>query len=200
MKTLTLFLLMTASLFGASINESLLKVHATLIPKISIMDYKFKQKIKNDSITIAIVYKNNNFKDAQSLKNKIDTRYKNGIKSYKVESEIVTYADIKQVDANIYYLFPSNEEDIKHSIEQADKHNALTFSYLEDDLQYGVMVSLNISKKIKPILNLDAIRIHNISFRPVLIDISSIYKRERDSDIKKLKERSFSLYNKIYRV
>lgn len=200
MKNLTLFLLITASVFGSSINDSLLTVHATLIPKISIMDYKFEQKIKNNSIKIAIVYKNSNYNDAQSLKNKIDIRYKDGIKSYIVESKIVAYKDIEQTDANIYYLFPSNEKDIKNSIEQADKNSALTFSYLKDDLQHGVMVSLNISKKIKPILNLDAIKSHNISLRPILIDISSIYIKEMDSNIKKLKESSFNSLIEIYRV
>ncbi len=37
------------------------------------------------------------------------------------------------------------------------------------------MLSLNISKKIKPIVNLNAIRASNITFRPVLLDISKIY-------------------------
>lgn len=200
MKTIILLLFFTSSIFGTSINESLLQVHATLIPKISIMDYKFKEKIKNDTLRIAIVYKNGNYKDASSLKNKIDTRYKNGIKFYKVEAEIIAYKNIKKMDANIYYLFPSNEKDIKNSIKQADKNSALTFSYLKDDLRHGVMMSLNISKKIKPILNLDAIRLHNISIRPVLIDISTIYIQNAASNIKSLKTRFLNNFNNIFKV
>ena len=200
MKTIILLLFFSASIFGASINESLLKVHATLIPKISIMDYKFKEKIKEGTLKIAIVYKNANYKDASSLKHKIDTRYKNGIKAYKVETKIVAYNNIKKANANIYYLFPSNEKDIKNSIKQADKNSALTFSYLKDDLRYGVMMSLNVSKKIEPILNLDAIKLHNISLRPVLIDISTIYIQNVASKIESLKTRSYNNFNNIFKV
>jgi len=193
MKALLLFLLITSSIFASNINESLLSVHATLVPKISLMDYKFKEKIKENTITIAIMYKNSEYKDAKSLKKKIDNRYKNGIKTFKVKSIIVSYSDISQTDANIYYLFPSDKKNIKKSIEQASKNHALTFSYLKEDLKYGVMISLNISKKIKPVLNLSAIKLHKITFRPVLIDISTIFTYDGTSSLNKLKSRSLNM-------
>jgi len=175
MKILLILLIIVGHLFSTTINESLLKVHATLIPKISLMDYKFQEKIQNNTIVIAIMYKDSEYKNAKSLKNKIDSRYKDGIKSYKIEANLVSYRDVKKATANIYYIFPTQESDIKKTIDQANINGALTFSYLKDDLKHGVMISLNVSKKIKPILNLDAIKIHKIAFRPVLIDISTIY-------------------------
>ncbi len=184
-------------MFGFNINESLLKVHATLVPKISLMDYQFKHKLKNNTITIAIMYKNSEYKDALLLKNKINSRYKNGIKSYRVRSKIVPYSDIKSTNVNMYYLFPARSIDIKRAIKQAKLNTALTFSYLEDDLQYGVMMSLNVSKKIKPILNLNAIKTNKISFRPVLIDISNIYIEKSAQIIDNLKVRGFNDYNFI---
>jgi len=184
-------------MFGFNINESLLKVHATLVPKISLMDYQFKNKLKNNTITIAIMYKNSEYKDALLLKNKINSRYKNGIKSYKVRSKIVPYSDIKSTNVNMYYLFPARSTDIKRAIKQAKLNTALTFSYLEEDLKYGVMISLNVSKKIKPILNLNAIKTNKISFRPVLIDISNIYIEKSAQIIDNLKVRGFNDYNFI---
>ena len=197
MKTLFILLSFVTVMFGANINESLLKVHATLVPKISLMDYQFKNKLKNNTISIAIMYKNSEYKDALSLKNKIDSRYKNGIKSYSVKSEIVPYSNIKSTKTNIYYLFPARATDIKRAIEQAKTNNALTFSYLEDDLRYGVMISLNVSKKIKPILNLTAIKTNNITFRPVLINISNIYTQGSTLLIDDLKKRGFNDYHFI---
>ena len=193
MKALFLFLLITSSIFAFSINDSLLSVHATLVPKISLMDYQFKEKIKENTITIAIMYKNSEYKDAKSLKKKIDSRYKDGIKSFKVKSIIVSYSDISKTDANVYYLFPSDEKNIKASVKQAGKNHALTFSYLKEDLKYGVMISLNVSKKIKPVLNLSAIKLHKITFRPVLIDISTIYTYGEKSWLNKLKSRSLNM-------
>jgi hypothetical protein len=162
-------------MYGLTINDSLLNVHATLIPKIMLMDYQFKRKIKDDSIVIDILYEPLNYKNAISLKNKIDVKYKNGIKSYKIETRLVAYSDENKPQANIYYIFPTTSENIEKVIEKSKINHALTFSYLEKDLQYGVMLSLDISKKIKPIVNLNAIRKSHITFHPVLLNISKIY-------------------------
>ena len=141
------------------------------------MDYKFKEKIKNDSITIAIIYKHNSYKQALSLKNKIESRYSNGLKSYKVIATLSPYSKIKNTDANIFYLLPAKTAEIKNCVKQANKTESITFAYDKKDLQYGVMMSLGVAKKIKVILNLDAIKKHRVSLRPTLLQISTIYKK-----------------------
>jgi len=178
---LLLFLLST-SLFALNINESLLKIHATLVPKIYLMDYQFKNKLKNNTISIAIIYQANEYHDAKNLQLMIQNRYKKGIQSYKVDAILKEYKDVKNCDANIYYLFPASQKEIRSVITEANTHHSLTFSYQKDDLKYGVMISLNISKKIKPLLNLEAIKKHNIALRPVLINISTIYFKELESE------------------
>ena len=175
MKIILLFIALASSVFSLSINESMLKVHSVLVPKISLMDYKIQDKLADDTIKIVIAYTSSEYKYAASLKNKIDTRYKNGIKKYKILTKLVRYKNIAKVNANIYYLFPSSENNIKNTIKQAYKNNALTFSYRKDDLEHGVMMSLNIGKKIKTVLNLDAVKKYEISLRPILIEISDIY-------------------------
>lgn len=175
MKFLILLLILTSSIFAVTINESLLKIHATLLPKLYLMDYSYAKKIKNNSITMAIMYHKSEYKNALSLKNKIETRYSNGLKSYKIEVQLVLYSNIENSNANIYYLFPTNSKNIKNVVKKANEKKALTFSYLKDDLKYGVMISLVIGIKVKPILNLNAIKVHNISFRPILLNISSIF-------------------------
>ena len=194
MKIFFLIFMFITTLFGVTINESLLKVHATLLPKLSMMDYKFNDKIKDHTLVIAIMHNENELTAAESLKQKIDTRYKDGMQSYKVVCQLVLYMDVNQADANFYYLFPTDEKDIKRTIEQAKKSSALTFSYSSDDLKYGVMISVNISKKIKPILNLKAIKTQKIAFRPVLLDISSIYIHEVGSSLNNFKIRSLNSF------
>ena len=194
MRVLFLLLAISTAVFAININKSLLQVHATLVPKISMMDYQFDEKIKDKTIKIAIMYKDAQYKDAKYLKQRIESRYRNGINSYKVKSQLVSYSDIKNTDANVYYLFPSNKQDIKNCVTQANNHQALTFSYLREDLKYGVMISLNVSKKIKPLLNLEAIKMSQITLRPVLLNISSIYMHEAGSAIESLQIRSFNIY------
>ena len=86
--------------------------------------------------------------------------------------------NIDNLTSNLYYLFPANKDEIQKVLKVAKKTKALTFSYNEDDLKYGVMSSVFIASKVKPILNLDAIKSNNITFRPVLLKISKIYKKK----------------------
>jgi len=194
MKAILLFLILTSSIFALSINDSLLKVHATLVPKIYLMDYKFKDKLKNNTIIIAIMYERHDYKHAKKLQELIESRYKDGIKHYNVAAKLVNYKNIANTEANIYYLLPSNSKIIKKVVDKAASRDALTFSYLNDDLKHGVMISLNVSKKIKPLLNLEAIKTHKITLRPVLINISTIYKSDLGSSLQPLELRGFNFY------
>lgn len=178
MKFFIFLFIFTTTIFATQINDSLLKVHAVLVPKIALMDYKFKQKIDNNSIVIALMYERVNYKNALSLKEKIDTKYKNGIKDYIIKTKLILYSNISKTKANVYYLFPTDTKQIKKVITRADSNQALTFSYLNDDLKYGVMFSLIVGSKIKPLINLNAIKFGNITLRPILLDISTIYTND----------------------
>jgi len=192
MKYIIILSFLVNSLFSFTINESILKIHATLVPKISLMDYNYKKKCTNNSITINIVYEKINYLSALSLKEMIDKKYKNGINSYTIKTNLITYKKLNAKAANIYYLFPSSKRNIKKAIEIAHKHEGLTFSYLKDTLKYGVMMSLNIGIHVKPVLNLKAVKKSNITFRPVLLDISTIYinkKQGASSSLKSFEKR-----------
>jgi len=178
MKIFLIVFILCSSLFSMSINHSLLKVHATLLPKIYLMEYDVDKKIKNDTIDISIFYTQNTYKSAKVLKNMILEKYKDGIKKYKISIHTISYSSSNKPDSNIYYLLPTSKEHISSMVKKAKKTGALTFSYLEDDLHHGVMISLNVSKKIKPVLNLDAIKENKISLRPVLIKISCIFHKK----------------------
>jgi hypothetical protein len=165
------------TVFALSINESLLNIHATLVPKIPLMDYKFREKLNEDAISIIIFYDKINYKSAKLLKRKIDARYTNGIKEHPVEVTLISYKRaniVKNLKANIYYLMPSSKSSTKNVLKYAKQNNAITFSYLRHTLNEGCMISLNIGKKVKPIINLEAIKSNNISLRPVLLNISEI--------------------------
>ncbi len=194
MKYIFILLLFSTTVFGLTINESLLKMHAILVPKIYLMDYAFKQKLHNNSIVIALLYNKQSYKSAVSLRNKINAKYKNGIKDYVVKVELVPYNNIAQTNANIYYIFPTSNRNIKKVVNKANSNQALTFAYLEDDLRYGVMLSLNVGSKVKPIINLNAAKLNNITFRPVLLDISKIYTDKLLSNSNLSYDNSFVIY------
>jgi len=175
--------------FAFSINDSLLKIHAVLLPKIYLMDYNFKNKIKDNTITIAILYDANSYRNAVSLDEKIKDRYKNKIQDYNVKTVLLPYNKVSTFNANLYYLFPSNIKNIKRTVKKAKEVKALTFSYLNNDLKDGIVLSLEIGKKVKPIINLNAAKSADITFRPVLLKISNIYTSKDNN--------TFSVGNKL---
>jgi len=174
-KTVLLILFLVSSSFAININDSLLKIHATLVPKVYLMDYNFEKKLHDGTIVIAILYEGSEYRAAKSLKEKIKSRYPKGINSYKIVSKLVPYTEVSKSSANIFYMFPSSEKMIHKSVQKAEKEHSLTFAYDQKDLNYGVMISLNVAKKIKPILNLEAIKRNSIEMRPILIKISQIF-------------------------
>jgi len=179
MKLLFIFLLQINLLYALSINDSLLKIHATIVPKISQMDYKFKEKIKNNSINIAIYYNKIHYKNALSLEKQIYAKYKNGIQNYNINVRLLLYENTnkQKYKATICYLFPATKNQISEQIKNAAINKSLTFSYLESDLKYGVMLSVKIGANVKPIINLEAIKANDITLRPILLDISLIYRK-----------------------
>jgi len=181
MKIIFTLFLITTSMFALTINDSILKIHATLLPKIYLMDYECAHKLIDDSIVITIAYNKREYKNALSLKNKIDLKYRGGIKHHKIKTKIVLYKNLRNTKANIYYLFPAKEKNILNAINIARKNKALTFSYLKDDLKYGVMLSVVIGEKVQPIINIDAIKTEQINIRPILLKISTIYKQHSRS-------------------
>ncbi len=175
MRYFVLLSFLVSFVFGLSVNDSLLKIHAVLLPKIYLMDSGFQEKIKDNTIKIAILYDSNSYRDAIFLKEKIEDRYHGKIQDYTVKTVLSPYSKIERCNANIYYLFPTNIKNIKKTVKKAEKINALTFSYLNHDLKDGIVLSLEIGKKVKPIINLSAAKSADITFRPVLLKISHIY-------------------------
>ena len=145
------------------------------------MDYDAQQKCKDQTLVIALLYNEEQLKYATSLKDQILHRYSEGIRDCSIEIKLIPYSSDLNIAAHIYYLFPSTDAKIKKALIYASVNNALSFSYLQEDLALGAMISVKIGAKVKPILNLEAIKSNNFTFRPVLLEISEIFMHERKS-------------------
>lgn len=178
MKFILLLLFLTYSLFGININESLLSVHATLVPKIPLMDYKFQEKVPQKTIHIVIFYDKNDYRNAKLFEKKIHAKYDKGIKEYPIKTTLHVYNKKQAPLANLYYLLPSNKKNISNVIKMGAKNSIITFSYSPKDLADGAMISLLIGTKVQPIINLKALKANSITFRPIFLKISTIYKNQ----------------------
>ena len=161
-----------------NINESLLNIHAALVPKIALLDYDFAKKLENNAITVVLYYDNHNYDSAQLLKQKIMDKYKDGLNERLISVKLASYANPETLKANIYYLFPTTQTNIKKILINLHETKTLTFSYSIADLDLGAMISIDIGAKVKPIINLHAIKDNNVSLRPVLLKISTIHQNK----------------------
>lgn len=172
-----LFALTLSSSF-ASINHDLLKVESALMPKVILMDYNYKKRVVNNSISFVVLYSSHNYVDAKKFKQLIENKYSSKLATYNLHVTLCSYNDFnnKPIQATAIYLLPTNSKDIKKSIAYAQKNSILTFSYSEDDLSYGALISVRVDKRVKPIINPNSLKSYNIEFRAVLLKISDIYK------------------------
>ncbi len=187
MKTLLIFSLLTLTLFASEIDTSLLKVHATIFPKTVLMDYHFEKKLYNKSIVLALIYDEHNKASATLLKKKIETKYQNNIHDFPLKIILSSYSNAlkKSLKATSYYLFPSHQKNIESLITLAAQEHSITFTYKNEDLEYGAMISTEITTRVKPVINIDALKRETISLRPILLKISKIYYQGAQSILKR---------------
>jgi hypothetical protein len=91
MKKLLVLLLLYSHLFSFSIDESVLNIHATLLPKLALMDLKYQEKLKDGSLNIVIFYSKRNLISAKYLRRDILTSYPNGIKKSPIKVRLCPY-------------------------------------------------------------------------------------------------------------
>jgi len=143
------------------------------------MDTNYKEKLDGNRLSIIIFYSKQTQVSATILQKDIQKRYPDGIKNHPIVIRLLPYSHKKAVRANMYYFLPADEKKIEKIIAFAKKEKAVTFSYLKDNLAQGSMLALGIGKRVKPIVNLSAVKESNISVRDVLLKISTIYKKRR---------------------
>ena len=177
-KTGWLCFLLLISAFPAQADEqdALLKIHATLLPKTVLMDYQFEQKLIDNAIVVGVFCEKRGRFSAERLAKYILLKYKNGIKDYPVKVKIFYYDNlpVSAMAATIYYFMPASANCISTTLELLQDER-LIFSSDPADLRLGTIISIMVKQRVKPIINIDALRKRNISLRPVIMKISKMY-------------------------
>lgn len=191
-----MLLMVPFTLFALQINESLLQVHATLFPKTILMDYQFEKKLHEGAITIAILYEEGDYRYAVKLQEMVEAKYRQGVKNIPVRVLLSSYDRLqkKAPAATAYYLFPASDSSIKAAVALANNHSSLSFVYDENDLMMGAMISVKITDKVKPYINVDALKDEGISLRPILLNISELFFQPHSAVLENTFDQ-YSLYN-----
>lgn len=180
MKFFIVLFILSNLLYSKTINDSLLEIHATIMPKVLLLEHNVENKIIDNKINITIAYENNNYKDMKFLQKAIELKYPEGLSGYKIEVNSMNYKEFTKCDnaTNILYIFPSSKDNIDKLITLFRQCSVITFASQQEYLKNNAMISIDVGKKVKPIVNLNAVKASGISFKPVLLSISKVYKND----------------------
>jgi len=146
-----------------------------MIPKLVLMDKDIDTKKVDDSIVIAIYYEEHDYNFAILFKNAIFKKYKGNIGKHKLKCVLKRYSDSQKSKASAIYLLPSNRKNMSRIIDFANKNSILTLTFSVDDLKNNALISIDIDKKVSPVLNFKALKKSDISLRDILLRIARRY-------------------------
>ncbi len=163
------------------LRQDLLRIHASIMPKTVFMDYDFKKRLVNGKIAVCILSKQNDIPQARELARYINKLYSNGINGFKITTNVVSYQKFIKSScpgATIFYILPAGRHIMEQVINKIGK-SGIIFTYSPRYLKYGAHVSLKIKYRVKPVINLEALKKSGISLRPALLRISDLYSPDR---------------------
>lgn len=182
-KFFTLLMICAHSLYAMNYDNDILNMYAKLSPRIVLMSNT--KDLLGETLQICLLYESTDEQSASILEQKILNNYKNGIREYRVEIKKVLYTKLDEcAQSNMFFLFSTNETQIKKSVEFSKEKKVLTVSYDSKALESGVDVSLYIGRKVVPYLNVGSIQSKGIELESILFRISKVYKKEIKGDAK----------------
>lgn len=161
-------------------NSDFLKVEASFIPKVVLMEYGYESHLKDNTIELVILYDNIHHTNAKELEQFIDQKFNNKLTNHILKVKLLTYKQYNESDtfASMLYMFPTDEICAKKVIEKAKQSHMITFTSSSSLMKLGAIFSLDIGKRVQPIINIEALKESNIELRPIILKISQIYKSD----------------------
>jgi len=173
-KCLITVLALTLSAIADSYNIDLINIHAKVFPKILLIDTKIDEKLVNGSIKVIILYSEKDVEAAETLK-KESLRLYPILKEYPLQIALQEYKDFNPEEpATAYYELLGEQESVTHINTLAQKNSRITFSYDNSYLEYGTLMSLYISSKVTPYINIEALKQSNIELDNIIFKIARI--------------------------
>jgi len=175
-RSVIILALCVQSLFSYS--ELYLRMQASVLPKLVLMDKSFERKLIKGEMRIAILHEKSEKEDALLVKNAIEKKYRGKIRNYPIHVELIDYAVFKPTKdtATMIYLMDTESSRIKSIMGRLKYQPQITFSYNPDYLAYGVNLSLRVAKRVHPIANFQSFKANSIEPRPTLIEMAERYE------------------------
>ncbi|MDX9743683.1 MAG: hypothetical protein RBT59_07705 [Arcobacteraceae bacterium] len=137
-------------------NLNVLSIEAKVFPKIILTDADITKKTSNNQFVITILYEEIDTKTATQFQKMIQNNYKN-LKGLDLIVRLLQYKDFalhKDLSSAYFFLLTDNSDQLRVVANSLINEHRLTFCYDETYLNYGVIMGLDISKRVSLSLNI----------------------------------------------
>ena len=153
----------------------LLRMQASIYPKIAMLDKKIQNKRVNDDIIFVIAHAKNELQYANNLKKLINDEYKGKIGEHQL---IVNTSEFMKLDnstpATAFIFLKGSRKMHAYVTDIASRNNRISFSYDHNDLKNNSLISLLIKEKAYIYLNKPVMSEYQIDFLPLFYKIVTV--------------------------
>ncbi|WP_200763664.1 hypothetical protein [Nitrosophilus alvini] len=178
-KVITVLLLFFVSYANAYYyNDTVVEIEAKVYPKIIFFDKDYEKKLVNKTVILAILYEKKDLYIARKMKKFIEKNYGKRILEYPLKVKMYEYRIFTvDIPATAVIFLSGPKKELIRAAKIAKLKKILSFVYDPLYLKYGAMISLNIGRDIKPLLNACAVKEAGIRLKADFVSICKIYKR-----------------------
>lgn len=170
-----LLLLFSLTLFAKGYDSLLMRAQASMFPKIILLDKDISSKILNGTVSLKIIYNDDEQSQAKEFKQLIETQYQGKLGDFHLNTEMAHINDITTSDNATAYMIFSMTGNKKYSfVQNAAKHHRICFGYDYKDFDQNILISLLMKEKTYIYLNKSSLHNYDINFIPVFYKIVKV--------------------------
>lgn len=140
-------------------DENIIKLQAIAYPKIVFADQNISSKLVDDKIVITILYDEIDRSVAKKFRRYIQNEYTQ-LGAYGVEVRLQEYADYTTDDrlVSAYICLPTEGKTLEPIAQSLNREARVTFAYSVDNLDYGVLMGLEVRATIQLTINRETLQ------------------------------------------
>lgn len=176
-RTLVTLLLFASVLTAAHTVTPLLDAHATILPRILMLDQKLQDRLVDGRVDIVVVHEAKDLHLAQDYCDLVRDKYGDRLGPWPLNIILVPAGTFDaSVKATALYLFPLTGEKTARVCSYCIANRVLSFAYNVDDLAEGALFSLRIESKTVIYFNRKAWNPEHIQLHPGFFKVVRSYE------------------------
>lgn len=155
-------------------NSLLVRAQVSIFPKIIMLDEGIDEKLVDEAIALHVVYRQEDKKGAERVKQLIEAHYGDNIGRYEFKVILAVASSKQQELATAYYLLNVDATALSDITDIARKNKRIAFSYNHNYLENDALISLQLRERVYIYLSKKQLSEYDIRFQSVFYNIVKV--------------------------